>query len=321
IIVPPPKTLAAMEERIAETCGDTLTYVIPSIVTNTYTFNSVSFQWTTTGTGTFTNQLFGAALYNASNADIANGSTKLYFQLIDNANECSYLKDSMIVWYNPHYTVDAGADTLVLCADKNAVLTGSASANVISTTWTTSGSGTFANDTMLATTYFFSPNDTANRKVTLYLTTDNPVGSCAAVIDSIIIIIDPLPNASAGTNSPVCYGNDLNITGTGGTTYSWSGPNAYSSTLQNIVRSPADLTMNGTYTVTVTDTKGCSATATTVADVQVCGCIIPQVAVLKNNVNCFGGNNAFVILTISTPGNHTFNWSNGSTAQNQTNLV
>ena len=308
-------------DLIAETCGDTLTYVIPSIVTNTYTFNSVSFQWTTTGTGTFTNQLFGAALYNASNADIANGSTKLYFQLIDNANECSYLKDSMIVWYNPHYTVDAGADTLVLCADKNAVLTGSASANVISTTWTTSGSGTFANDTLLATTYFFSSTDTANRKVTLYLTTDNPVGSCAAVIDSIIIIIDPLPNASAGTNSPVCYGNDLNITGTGGTTYSWSGPNAYSSTLQNIVRSPADLTMNGTYTVTVTDTKGCSATATTVADVQVCGCIIPQVAVLKNNVNCFGGNNAFVILTISTPGNHTFNWSNGSTAQNQTNLV
>ena len=56
---------------------------------------------------------------------------------------------------------------------------------------------------------------------------------------------------------------------TGGTapyTYAWSGP-GFTSSLQNPTRAFTLVTMTGTYTVTVTDANGCTATASTVMNV------------------------------------------------------
>jgi hypothetical protein len=39
----------------------------------------------------------------------------------------------------------------------------------------------------------------------------------------------------ASSNSPVCLGKTLTLTASGGTKYQWSGPNGFSSTLQNPV--------------------------------------------------------------------------------------
>ena len=57
------------------------------------------------------------------------------------------------------------------------------------------------------------------------------------------------------------------VGGTPAYTYFWSGPYAYSSTLQNPTRSPTVVTMAGTYKVTVTDANGCTATSQTVMSV------------------------------------------------------
>ncbi|MGD0710233.1 MAG: gliding motility-associated C-terminal domain-containing protein [Bacteroidales bacterium] len=69
---------------------------------------------------------------------------------------------------------------------------------------------------------------------------------------------------SAGNNAPLCSGSTLNLTSgpSGGTSYSWSGPNSFSSSSQNPSISAITTAGNGTYTVTVTD-NGCSSTATT----------------------------------------------------------
>ncbi len=87
-------------------------------------------------------------------------------------------------------------------------------------------------------------------------------GSCAGTA-SRTITVNPTPTATSGSNSPVCVGATLNLTSSGGATYSWSGPGGWTSTLQNPTRTNATAAMAGTYTVTVTSAAGCTATATT----------------------------------------------------------
>ena len=83
-------------------------------------------------------------------------------------------------------------------------------------------------------------------------------------------IVNPAPVATAANNGPVCVGTPLSLTGgpAGMASYSWSGPNAFTSPLQNPVVSPSStLQMAGIYLLTVTSSTGCQDTATTRARV------------------------------------------------------
>jgi len=64
------------------------------------------------------------------------------------------------------------------------------------------------------------------------------------------------------SNSPICEGQTLNLTATGpaGATYSWTGPNSFSSALQNPSISSVTVNASGTYNVTAT-ALGCAATS------------------------------------------------------------
>ncbi|WP_159038655.1 Ig-like domain-containing protein, partial [Brumimicrobium mesophilum] len=64
----------------------------------------------------------------------------------------------------------------------------------------------------------------------------------------------------AASNSPVCEGGSINLTtnGVAGASYSWTGPNGYSSTVQNPVINNAQAIHNGDYSVELTF-NGCSS--------------------------------------------------------------
>ncbi|MBA4854104.1 PA14 domain-containing protein, partial [Emticicia sp. BO119] len=79
----------------------------------------------------------------------------------------------------------------------------------------------------------------------------------------VTVTVNPIPTITAGSNTPVCVGQTLNLTSSGGTSYSWAGPNGYTSTTQNPNISNVTSAATGIYTVTVTNASGCSATATT----------------------------------------------------------
>jgi len=80
---------------------------------------------------------------------------------------------------------------------------------------------------------------------------------------STTIIINPIPNATISSNSPVCSGSSLMLQSSGGTTYQWSGPNGFSSSVQNPLIDNVTPLNSGSYLVTVTDQNLCSAIQTT----------------------------------------------------------
>ncbi|GGG94975.1 gliding motility-associated C-terminal domain-containing protein [Pedobacter zeae] len=85
---------------------------------------------------------------------------------------------------------------------------------------------------------------------------------CRAVSDPITVTVNPLPIARAENSGPFCTGNTIQLTASGGTSYSWTGPNGFTSTAQNPTLTNATKAMEGEYTVTVM-ANGCSSNAST----------------------------------------------------------
>lgn len=78
------------------------------------------------------------------------------------------------------------------------------------------------------------------------------------------IRVSDYPKATVGSNGPLCVGDNLNLTANSSNfspTYSWTGPNGFTSNAQNPIRNNTTSADSGRYDVTVTSYK-CSATDT-----------------------------------------------------------
>jgi hypothetical protein len=117
----------------------------------------------------------------------------------------------------------------------------------------------------------------------------------------------PSPPA-AGNGGAVCAGETLQLTAStiSGANYSWTGPNGFTSALQNPTVPNATLAANGTYTVTVTVAGCASAAASTSAVVRP----LPTAVVGGGSTICAGeSTNISAVLTGTGPWNLT--WSDG----------
>jgi hypothetical protein len=81
---------------------------------------------------------------------------------------------------------------------------------------------------------------------------------------SVTVTVNPIPTASASSNSPVCAGQTLNLTGTTdvGTSFSWTGPNGFSSLERNPSITNVTSAAAGTYSFFAT-ANGCTSLAGT----------------------------------------------------------
>ncbi|MBE7170161.1 MAG: PKD domain-containing protein [Williamsia sp.] len=112
---------------------------------------------------------------------------------------------------------------------------------------------------------------------------------------------------TAGSNSPLCAGSSLNLTAgtaSAGATYSWTGPNGYTSTQQNPVRTNTNSDMSGTYSVTVS-LNGCTSTP---ASVNVLVNPSGTVTAGSNSPLCAGGT-LTLLSGIGSTGTFSWSWS------------
>ena len=161
-------------------------------------------------------------------------------------------------------TANAGSDTS-LCSGQSTTLTASATGG------TTPFSFNWGNGETTASTNV-SPTANTNYKVTV---TDN--NGCTSK-DSVQITVNALPNADAGADKTIFEGQSVQIGSTpiGGYTYSWEPATALSDA--NVANPQASPVVSTTYTLTVLNGNGC--TATDVVTVTV----IPPTIIIDTNL-------------------------------------
>lgn len=183
-----------------------------------------------------------------SNPNIANpvatpGSTTTYTVNGTDANGCTGT-DAVTITVNTAPVSNAGTDAN-FCIGGSTTLNG---AGGVSYAWTpTTGLSDAAINNPVAT-----PAAT-----TTYTLTVTDANGCTDT-DDVIITVNPLPNASAGPDVPVCIGSSVTLQASGGTQYAWSPTTDLSN--PNIAAPVCTPSAAITYTVTVTDNNGCVST-------------------------------------------------------------
>ncbi len=130
---------------------------------------------------------------------------------------------------------------------------------IVTVTYSAGGTGSVLWNTGATTNSItVSPGST-----TTYSVTGTTAGNTCSANTSATVTVNALPVVTASSNSPVNVGSALNLTSSGGTSYSWTGPNSFSSTAQNPTIATTSVASAGTYTVTATNAAGCSSKATT----------------------------------------------------------
>ncbi|MEA3448727.1 MAG: hypothetical protein U9Q98_09835, partial [Bacteroidota bacterium] len=174
--------------------------------------------------------------------------------------------------------------------------------------------------TLDATTFTSSPFDftytpdaaDAGNDVIITITTDNPEGApCVPAEETYTLTVYPVPNVVAGSNSPVCAGEDILLTESGGdaVAWSWTGPGGFTSLNQN----PTTTAANGTYTVEITDANGCTNTDNVVVTVNAA----PPTPTV--NTDCSGGADNGII-TVTSPTGAEYEYTIDGTYQASTSF-
>ena len=148
-------------------------------------------------------------------------------------------------------------------------------------------------------------NVTVNTTTTFSLVSVTDLQGCPVYSnfdgDATLTIASPPPITGVASNSPVCEGENLQLTAPAvpGGVYAWTGPNNFNSSLQNPVIANATPVLNGIYTLVVS-VNGCSSQPATVS-----------VTVLPGPVA-----NSTSLTACGMNGVATFNLVNGNAAVN-----
>lgn len=132
------------------------------------------------------------------------------------------------------------------------------------------------------------------------------VGGCTSPQSTTSVVVNPTPAApTVGSNSPICSGNTLNLTANtiAGATYNWTGPNSFTSSLEDPSISGATPAATGTYSLTVT-VGGCTSAQSTVSVVVD---LTPSAPVISSNSPVCSGNTLTLFANNFTGG--VYNWT------------
>jgi SdrD B-like domain len=196
-----------------------------------------------------------------SNPSIPNASASfsgIYTVLVTNAAGCTATATTVVV-INPNPSVTATG--VEVCQGQVAQIT---LVTPLNPTFAWTGPNGFSSTLNNPIITNAQPNNTG-----IYSVNVTSAAGCTATATA-TVVVNPSPTATAVSNSPVCLGSPINLTATGGTSYAWTGPTAFTANIANPTIPVSTLSLSGTYSVLVTNTAGCTATATTVVVVNNC---------------------------------------------------
>lgn len=217
----------------------------------------------------------------------ANGTYSI--QLVD-ATACTYTA-TFAVTANPLPVATAGATPNPICSGTTLNLSSSGGS-----TYAWSGPAGFTSNLQNPT----RANVLVSHSGVYSVTVTSAAGCIATATVTVVVNAGPVAIASA-TPNPICVGANLSLSSSGGSTYSWSGPAGFTSSLQNPTRFNMQTTYAGLYTVSVTSGLGCSATAS----VNVVVNPLPSgVATATPSSGCVGST-----VQLGAPAGSTYMWT------------
>jgi gliding motility-associated-like protein len=202
------------------------------------------------------------------------------------------VSDTIRVYTTPQIAVAVTPNNSTICAGSSTTLNATASGGDVpyNYLWSTGQTG---------------PSIAVNSGG-VYTVSVTDIHNCLPAVQSATVAIAPIPSApSVTSNSPVCEGSSLNLfaSSVAGATYSWTGPNGFTSSLQNPVINNATAANAGSYAVTVTVGQCTSTSATTSVVINA----IPATPVVSNNSPVCEGTN--LNLTASLVSGASYSWT------------
>ncbi|MEL7425764.1 MAG: SdrD B-like domain-containing protein, partial [Bacteroidota bacterium] len=251
-----------------------------------------TFAWTATG-GSFVDATVEDPVYNM----MMPGTYTLTLTVTD-ANGCE-ASDQLDVTVNPSPSVTV--EDIEICAGDDGTLTAVGSGGTPGYTFEWSTGATTASITV-------SPGSTTSYSVTI---TDSK--GCSASTSG-TVTVNPNPTVSVD-DEEICAGDDATLTadasgGTPGYTYEWS----TGATTASITVSPGATT---NYSVTVTDSKGCTASASGTVTVNP----NPMVSVSGEDATCGDANGSATATPSGGEAPYSFLWSTDATTAIISGLV
>jgi hypothetical protein len=223
--------------------GSTLNLSTPAVGGATYSW---------TGPNGFTSALQNPSI---SNAPVADSGT---YTVTVTVGGCTSAQGTVHVVINPVPATPTPTSNSPLCAGSTLNLTTTA---VPGATYNWTGPGGFTSALQNPSIANAQPVNSGTYSLTI------TVSGCTSAVGTVGVTINPIPSTPVpSSNSPLCAGSTLNLTtpAVPGATYNWSGPNGFTSALQNPSITNAQVINSGTYTLTVT-VGGCGSGAGTVA--------------------------------------------------------
>ncbi|SEW46871.1 gliding motility-associated C-terminal domain-containing protein [Chitinophaga sp. YR573] len=166
-----------------------------------------------------------------------------------------------------------------------------------------------------AQTYILQVSTTGTYLYRLSVANGSNISStnCRIASNDITVTVHETPTAIASSNSPSCYNDTLKLyakASDSNSTFSWTGPDSFTSTVQNPVINAITASDNGWYYVTITTAAGCVNTDSVAVETS----NSPTVDAGADQYVCEGET---VTLNGSGTGN-SFSWSPGASLSDST---
>ena len=259
---------------------------------------TITLQTTATGTYAWSGPNgFSSTLQNPTVANATTANAGTYTLVVTNANNCT-ANATTTVTVNATPTVTA-SNTGAYCAGETISL--SATSNATSFAW--SGPNGFSSTTQNPT--IANAATTNGGAYTVVVTNAN---NCTAEA-STTVVVNTVPTINASNTGAYCEGQTISLSATSNaTSFAWSGPNGFTSTLQNPTIANATVSNEGTYTVVATNANNCTANATTTVGVNT----TPTVTASNTGAYCAG--ETISLNAISDATSFAWNGPNGFTS-------